>query len=143
MPGINPMALNEIVNQANKGVLGMFNMFSGGALGRMTIFALTIIPYISASIIMQLMTSISPQMSQLKKEGETGRKTINQYTRYLTVLLSNGSSLGFCHCIRKYKQFCRFISNNPGVFFKITTVVTLVGGVMFLLWLANKLRKEA
>ena len=88
VPGINPIALAEIVNQANSGVLGMFNMFSRGALGRMTIFALTILPYISASIIMQLMTSISPQMAQLKKDGESGRKTINQYTRYLTVLLA-------------------------------------------------------
>ena len=88
VPGINAVALAEIVENANSGVLGMFNMFSGGALGRMTIFALTILPYISASIIMQLMTSISPQMSQLKKEGESGRKTINQYTRYLTVLLA-------------------------------------------------------
>ena len=78
VPGINALALSEIVENANNDVLGMFNMFSGGALGRMTIFALTILPYISASIIMQLMTSISPQMSQLKKDGETGRKTINQ-----------------------------------------------------------------
>ena len=95
VPGINPVALNEIVNQASSGVLGMFNMFSGGALGRMTIFALTIIPYISASIIMQLMTAISPQMAQLKKEGESGRKTINQYTRYLTVLLATVQAWGF------------------------------------------------
>ena len=84
VPGINPTVLNEIVNQTSGGVLGMFNMFSGGALGRMTIFALTIIPYISASIIMQLMSSLSPQIAQLKKEGETGRQIINQYTRYLT-----------------------------------------------------------
>ena len=95
VPGINPIALAEIVNQANSGVLGMFNMFSGGALGRMTIFALTILPYISASIIMQLMTSISPQMAQLKKDGESGRKTINQYTRYLTVLLATVQAYGF------------------------------------------------
>ena len=95
VPGINAVALAEIVENANSGVLGMFNMFSGGALGRMTIFALTILPYISASIIMQLMTSISPQMSQLKKEGEAGRKTINQYTRYLTVLLATVQAYGF------------------------------------------------
>ena len=80
VPGINPTVLNEIVSQTSGGVLGMFNMFSGGALGRMTIFALTIIPYISASIIMQLMTSLSPQIAQLKKEGESGRQIINQYT---------------------------------------------------------------
>ena len=84
VPGINPTVLNEIVNQTSGGVLGMFNMFSGGALGRMTIFALTIIPYISASIIMQLMTSLSPQIAQLKKEGESGRQIINQYTKHIT-----------------------------------------------------------
>ena len=95
VPGINPTVLNEIVNQTSGGVLGMFNMFSGGALGRMTIFALTIIPYISASIIMQLMSSLSPQIAQLKKEGETGRQVINQYTRYLTVLLATVQAWGF------------------------------------------------
>mgnify|MGYP000290259030 CR=1 FL=1 len=95
VPGINTTVLNEIVNQTSGGVLGMFNMFSGGALGRMTIFALTIIPYISASIIMQLMTSLSPQIAQLKKEGESGRQTINQYTRYLTVLLATVQAWGF------------------------------------------------
>ena len=114
-------------------------MFSGGALGRMTIFALTILPYISAAIIMQLMTSISPQMSQLKKEGESGRKTINQYTRYLTVLLATVQAYGFAVALESTSGSSGSLVNNPGVFFKITTVVTLVGSVMFLLWLGEQL----
>ena len=139
VPGINPIALAEIVNQANSGVLGMFNMFSGGALGRMTIFALTILPYISASIIMQLMTSISPQMAQLKKDGESGRKTINQYTRYLTVLLATVQAYGFAVALEGTSGSAGSIVINPGVFFKVTTVVTLVGSVMFLLWLGEQI----
>ncbi len=142
VPGIDPLALSEIVSQANKGVLGMFNMFSGGALGRMTIFALTIIPYISASIIMQLMTSISPQMAQLKKEGETGRKTINQYTRYLTVLLATVQAWGFAIALEGTNSSAGSLVMNPGMFFKVTTVVTLVGGVMFLLWLGEQITER-
>ena len=139
VPGINAVALSEIVNNANNGVLGMFNMFSGGALGRMTIFALTILPYISASIIMQLMTSISPQMSQLKKDGEAGRKTINQYTRYLTVLLATVQAYGFAVALESTTGVSGSLVNNPGAFFKVTTVVTLVGSVMFLLWLGEQI----
>ena len=139
VPGINAVALSEIVNNANNGVLGMFNMFSGGALGRMTIFALTILPYISASIIMQLMTSISPQMAQLKKDGESGRKTINQYTRYLTVLLATVQAYGFAVALEGTTGSSGALVNNPGVFFKVTTVVTLVGSVMFLLWLGEQI----
>jgi len=142
VPGIDPVALNEIVNQASKGVLGMFNMFSGGALGRMTIFALTIIPYISASIIMQLMTAISPQMAQLKKEGESGRKTINQYTRYLTVLLATVQAWGFAIALESTTGSSGSLVINPGMFFKVTTVVTLVGGVMFLLWLGEQITER-
>ena len=142
VPGIDPVALNEIVNQASKGVLGMFNMFSGGALGRMTIFALTIIPYISASIIMQLMTAISPQMAQLKKEGESGRKTINQYTRYLTVLLATVQAWGFAIALESTTGSSGSLVINPGIFFKVTTVVTLVGGVMFLLWLGEQITER-
>ena len=139
VPGINALALSEIVDNANNGVLGMFNMFSGGALGRMTIFALTILPYISASIIMQLMTSISPQMSQLKKDGESGRKTINQYTRYLTVLLATVQAYGFAVALEGTSGSAGQLVMNPGVFFKVTTVVTLVGSVMFLLWLGEQI----
>ncbi len=142
VPGIDPLALSELVNQTNSGVLGMFNMFSGGALGRMTIFALTIIPYISASIIMQLMTSISPQMAQLKKEGESGRKTINQYTRYLTVLLATVQAWGFAIALEGTSSSGVALVINPGIFFKVTTVVTLVGGVMFLLWLGEQITER-
>lgn len=88
LPGIDPIMLAEIFRQQGQGILGMFNMFSGGALGRMSIFALAVIPYISASIIMQLMTVVSPRMAELKKEGEAGRRKINQYTRYGTVILA-------------------------------------------------------
>jgi len=138
VPGINALALSEIVDNANNGVLGMFNMFSGGALGRMTIFALTILPYISASIIMQLMTSISPQMSQLKKDGESGRKTINQYTRYLTVLLATVQAYGFAVALEGTSGSAGQLVMNPGVFFKVTTVVTFVGSLCFYYGLENK-----
>src|SRR5256885_14532935 len=94
IPGIDPSILQEIFKHNAGGILGMFDMFSGGALGRMTIFALNIMPYISASIIMQLMTAVSPQLEQLKKEGEAGRKKINQYTRYCTVLLAAFPAFG-------------------------------------------------
>ena len=94
VPGIDPQALSEIFSRNAGGILGMFDMFSGGSLGRMTIFALTIMPYITASIIMQLMTAIVPSLETLKKEGEAGRKTINQYTRYLTVLLATVQGYG-------------------------------------------------
>ena len=142
VPGINPTVLNEIVNQTSGGVLGMFNMFSGGALGRMTIFALTIIPYISASIIMQLMTSLSPQIAQLKKEGESGRQTINQYTRYLTVLLATVQAWGFAVALESTSGASGSLVLNAGIYFKITTVVTLVGGVMFLLWLGEQITER-
>ena len=98
MPGVDPAILAEILQQNQSGILGMFNMFSGGALGRMTIFALGIMPYISASIIIQLMTTVSPHIAQLKKEGESGRKKINQYTRYGTVLLAALQGYGIPAC---------------------------------------------
>ena len=94
LPGIDPAAIADVFAQQSGGILGMFNMFAGGALGRMTIFALNIMPYISASIIMQLMTAVVPSLETLKKEGEAGRKKINQYTRYLTVLISAGQAYG-------------------------------------------------
>ena len=96
LPGIDPAVLQDIFNQNQSGILGMFDMFAGGALGRMTIFALNIMPYISASIIIQLMTTVSPQLEALKKEGESGRKKINQYTRYGTVLLAVVQGYGIC-----------------------------------------------
>ncbi|MEH6476955.1 MAG: preprotein translocase subunit SecY [Sneathiella sp.] len=140
IPGVDPNVLADVFAQNSSGVLGMFDVFAGGALGRMTIFALNIMPYISASIIMQLMTSISPKMGQLKKEGEQGRKKINQYTRYGTVLLATlqgyGISVGLEGMSLSSGQAAVI---DPGLFFRITTVVTLVGGTVFLMWLGEQI----
>jgi preprotein translocase subunit SecY len=113
----------------------MFDMFSGGALGRMTIFALNIMPYITASIIMQLMTAIVPSLEALKKDGEGGRKTINQYTRYLTVLLASVQGYGIAVALESASG----VVGDPGMFFRLTTVVTLVGGTLFLMWLGEQI----
>jgi preprotein translocase subunit SecY len=113
----------------------MFDMFSGGALGRMTIFALNIMPYITASIIMQLMTAIVPSLEALKKDGEAGRKMINQYTRYLTVLLATVQGYGIAVGLESASG----VVNDPGLFFRVTTVVTLVGGTLFLMWLGEQI----
>ena len=135
LPGINPGALADIFSQQSSGILGMFDMFSGGALGRMTIFALNIMPYITASIIMQLMTAIVPSLEALKKDGEGGRKTINQYTRYLTVLLASVQGYGIAVAL----EAASGVVGDPGVFFRLTTVVTLVGGTLFLMWLGEQI----
>ena len=135
LPGINPGALADIFSQQSSGILGMFDMFSGGALGRMTIFALNIMPYITASIIMQLMTAIVPSLEALKKDGEGGRKTINQYTRYLTVLLASVQGYGIAVALESASG----VVGDPGIFFRLTTVVTLVGGTLFLMWLGEQI----
>ena len=135
LPGINPGALADIFSQQSSGILGMFDMFSGGALGRMTIFALNIMPYITASIIMQLMTAIVPTLEALKKDGEGGRKTINQYTRYLTVLLASVQGYGIAVAL----EAASGVVGDPGMFFRLTTVVTLVGGTLFLMWLGEQI----
>jgi preprotein translocase subunit SecY len=135
LPGINPDAFAQAFSSQSKGVLGMFNMFAGGAVQRMAIFALGIMPYISASIIMQLMTSVIPSLEALKKEGEQGRKIINQYTRYGTVLLALVQAYG----ISVGLEGGNGIVNDPGVFFRLSTVVTLVGGTMFLMWLGEQI----
>ena len=135
LPGINPGALADTFSQQSSGILGMFDMFSGGALGRMTIFALNIMPYITASIIMQLMTAIVPSLEALKKDGEGGRKTINQYTRYLTVLLASVQGYGIAVALESASG----VVGDPGVFFRLTTVVTLVGGTLFLMWLGEQI----
>ncbi len=139
LPGIDPVILEDIFRQQAGGILGMFNMFAGGALGRMTIFALNIMPYISAAIIMQLMTSISPSMAQLKKEGEQGRKKINQYTRYLTVLIATMQAYGIAVGIEGMTSSAGAAVIDPGAFFRFTTVVTLVGGTIFLMWLGEQI----
>jgi len=135
LPGIDPGALADIFSQQSSGILGMFDMFSGGALSRMTIFALNIMPYITASIIMQLMTAIVPSLEALKKDGEAGRKMINQYTRYLTVLLATVQGYG----ISVGLESASGVVDDPGLFFRVTTVVTLVGGTLFLMWLGEQI----
>src|SRR3990172_6641634 len=124
IPGINPVAFARFFEGQASGMLGMLNMFAGGAVGRMSIFALGVMPYISSSIIMQLMTSIVPTLDQLKKEGEHGRKVINQYTRYGTVILSVLQSYGIAIGLQGSTD--TVISTGP--FFVLTTVVTLTGG---------------
>jgi preprotein translocase subunit SecY len=135
IPGINPEALADVFRQQQSGILGMFNMFSGGAVGRMAIFALNIMPYISASIIIQLLTTVSPHLEQLKKEGEQGRRQINQYTRYGTVLLATLQGYGIAVGLEGAGN----IVTDPGMFFRITTVITLVGGTVFLMWLGEQI----
>lgn len=135
MPGINPAALAEVFRQQSTGIIGLFNMFSGGAVGRMAIFALAIMPYISASIIVQLMTSVSPHLEALKKEGEQGRKVINQYTRYGTVLLAAVQAYGISVGLEGQAN----VVVDPGWFFRVSTVITLTGGTMFLMWLGEQI----
>ena len=135
MPGINPDTFAEAFNQARQGILGLFNMFSGGAVERMAIFALNIMPYISASIILQLLTSVSKQLEALKKEGEAGRKIINQYTRYLTCILAAAQAYGIAIGLEGAGN----IVADPGWFFRISTVITLTGGTMFLMWLGEQI----
>ncbi|MCF1503160.1 MULTISPECIES: preprotein translocase subunit SecY [unclassified Afifella] len=136
LPGINIEALQQAFEQQSQGILGVFNMFAGGAVGRMAIFALGIMPYISASIIIQLMTTVIPTLEQLKKEGEQGRKVINQYTRYLTVVLAAFQSYGIAVGLEGSSSG---IVADPGWFFRFTAVVTLTGGTMFLMWLGEQI----
>ncbi len=139
LPGIDPQILADIFRQQASGILGMFNMFAGGALERMTIFALSIMPYISAAIIMQLMTSVSPKLEQLKKEGEQGQKKINQYTRYGTVVLAALQAYGISVGMEGMSSSTGAVVIEPGAFFRATTVITLVGGTMFLMWLGEQI----
>lgn len=139
IPGIDPKILAEIFKHHSGGVLGVFNMFSGGALGRMTIFALAIMPYISSSIIIQLMTIASPHLAALKKEGETGRRKINQYTRYGTVLLAFVQGYGIAVGLEGMQDRGASAVLDPGLFFRLTTAMTLCGGTMFLMWLGEQI----
>ena len=135
MPGIEPDAFAAAFDQAAQGVVGLFNMFTGGAVERMAVFALGIMPYITASIIIQLMTTVSPKLEQLKKEGEAGRKVINQYTRYGTVFLAAVQAYGIAVGLESSGT----IVTDPGWFFRLTTVITLVGGTIFLMWLGEQI----
>ena len=139
IPGIDPAILADIFRQQQGGILGMFDMFAGGALGRMTIFALNIMPYISAAIIMQLLTSVSPKLEALKKEGPSGMRKINQYTRYGTVLLAAVQAYGIAVGLESLTSSQGVAVHEPGMFFRLVTVVTLVGGSMFLMWLGEQI----
>jgi preprotein translocase subunit SecY len=139
IPGIDPGILHDIFARNAGGILGMFDMFSGGALGRMTIFALNIMPYISASIIIQLLTAVSPSLEALKKEGESGRKKLNQYTRYGTVLLAAVQAYGIAVGIEGMRAGAETAVLDPGLGFRLVTVVTLVGGTVFLMWLGEQI----
>ncbi|WP_299612616.1 preprotein translocase subunit SecY [uncultured Tateyamaria sp.] len=134
VPGIDGAALREFMESAGQGIGGMVSMFTGGALGRMGIFALGIMPYISASIIVQLLTSMVPKLEQLKKEGEQGRKKINQYTRYGTVFLATLQAYGLAVSLESGD-----LVTDPGLFFRVSCLITLVGGTMFLMWLGEQI----
>jgi preprotein translocase subunit SecY len=139
LPGIDPVVMSQIFEQNSGGIMGMFNMFAGGALKRMSIFALGILPYISASIIMQLMTAVSPTIEQLKKEGEVGRKKINQYTRYLTVVLSAFQGYGLAVGLEAMSGPSGSAVTDPGWYFRFTAMITIVGGTLFLMWLGEQI----
>jgi len=140
IPGINPVAFAAAFQSQSGGILGLANLFAGGAIERMAIFALNIMPYISASIIMQLMQSVVPSLETLKKEGEAGRKQLNQYTRYLTVVLATFQALGIAVGLQSSQGGpSGAIVLDPGPFFIITTVASLVGGTMFLMWLGEQI----
>jgi preprotein translocase subunit SecY len=136
IPGLDPVQLERMMSQQTQGVLGIFNMLSGGAIARMAVFALNVMPYISASIIIQIFTTVSPRLEALKKEGEAGRKQINQYTRYLTVGLALVQSYGIAVGLQSQQA----LVPNPGLFtFVLPAVVTMTGGVMFLMWLGEQI----
>ena len=140
LPGIDPHIWSDIFSQKSGGVLDMFNMFAGGALQRMSIFALNIMPYISASIIMQLMTSMHPSLEAMKKEGEMGRKRLNQYTRYLTIALACVQAYGLAVGLEGMQSAGSGSAViNPGMYFRISTMITIVGGTVFLMWLGEQI----
>jgi preprotein translocase subunit SecY len=138
VPGIDPDQLAQLFSDQKDGILGMFNLFSGGALSRFTVFALGIMPYISASIIMQLMTIVIPTLEALKKEGQAGQRKITQYTRYGTVLLATFQALGISVALQAQPG----LVINPGLMFELNTVVTLVTGTMFLMWLGEQITER-
>ncbi|MGZ8271070.1 MAG: preprotein translocase subunit SecY [Methylophilus sp.] len=138
VPGIDPTVLKQLFDSQKDGILGMFNMFSGGALSRFTVFALGIMPYISASIIMQLLSVVSPKLEQLKKEGEAGRRLITKYTRYGTVGLATFQALGIAIALEGQPGLVL----DPGMGFRLTAVVTLVCGTMFLMWLGEQITER-
>lgn len=139
LPGIDAAVWDDIFSQKSGGIIDMFNMFAGGAVERMSIFALNIMPYISASIIMQLMTSMVPSLEQLKKDGEAGRKKINQYTRLGTVLLATVQAYGLSVGLESMESSVGSAVVDPGFYFRASTVITIVGGTVFLMWLGEQI----
>jgi len=142
VPGINPTALEALFQQQQGTIIDMFNMFSGGALERMAIFALGVMPYISASIILQLLTVVVPKLEQLRKEGESGRRKITQYTRYFTVFLATFQAIGVAVALQRQEVGGVSVIIEPGVGFVFTAVVTLVTGTMFLMWLGEQVTER-
>ena len=139
IPGINPVSLQQFFEQQSSGILGIFDTFSGGALGRMGIFALGVMPYISASIIMTLMQGSIPYMKSLKEQGSKGQRQLRQITRYATVLIAALQGYGVSIGLESMQTAYGNIVIDPGMFFRITTVVTLVGGTIFLMWLGEQI----
>lgn len=142
VPGINPVALAELFNQQRGTILDMFNMFSGGALSRFSVVALGIMPYISASIIMQLLSVVDPKLKQLKKEGETGRRKITQYTRYGTVVLATFQAFGVAIALEGQQAIGQSVVMDPGIGFRVVAITTLVTGTMFLMWLGEQITER-
>ena len=142
VPGINPAALAQMFEGTQNSIVGLFNMFSGGALQRFSLFALGIMPYISSSIIMQLMTSVIPTLEQLKKEGESGRRKITQYTRYGTVVLATFQALGIAIALESQTAAGMPVVIVSGIGFKLITVISLVSGTMFLMWLGEQITER-
>jgi preprotein translocase subunit SecY len=142
VPGIDPVALAEMFKQTQGSIVDLFNMFSGGALARFSVLALGVMPYISASIIMQLMTTVVPSLEQLKKEGESGRRKITQYTRYGTVVLAIFQGLGIAVALEGQRAGGVPVVIDPGIGFKLVTVITLVTGTMFIMWLGEQMTER-
>jgi len=142
VPGIDPVALAALFEEQRGTILDMFNMFSGGALGRLSVFALGIMPYISASIILQLLSSVHPKLMQIKKEGEAGRRKITTYTRYLTVVLATFQALGIAIALESQRIGNLAIVVDPGLAFRITAAITLVTGTVFLMWLGEQITER-
>ena len=139
LPSINPAVVSEFTRSHAGGLFGVLDMFSGGAIGRMTVFSLNIMPYISASIIVQLLTSMSPQLMALKKEGESGRQKINQYTRYGTVALAMAQGYGIAVGLERMMGHSGCAVLDPGMFFRFTTMTSLTGGTLFIMWLGEQI----
>lgn len=139
LPGVDSKVMADLATRNSSGVLGMFNMLSGGSLGRMTIFALSIVPYITSSIVIQLLSFVSKTFEEMKKEGEEGRKKINQYTKYLTLLLCIFQAYGVAISLEAMATGSGNAVVEPGLFFRVTTVSTLVGGTLFLMWLGEQI----